>query len=251
MTMIEILVGALIILAIFFVGVFVGTYINRPSQAGGRHRRLSAAQAALPPSEHRIKFDERQHISQQGLDDFRRGMAESMEKTDFSRIELLRDYVDEATANLPGEERDLSPEDVAQLKIDLEQAADSHTRHEVLRQYYDSHSTAEEMENGHWEGLSGSLEPEPEPKVLRPEETSSSLLGLSQGDIRPTGGLKPVFGETEHLKYDPEDYEEPLICQPCKRTLVKGETFWAVSLPEEGEGVFIPICDDCEAKSHG
>lgn len=148
---------------------------------------------------------------------------------------------------------DLPPEDLEQFKEDLERATreGDPSRIQFLREHFDTHSTAERMEEGHWEGLSGSLEPDPEPKVLRPEETSSSLLGLSQSDIRPTGGLKPVFGETEHLEYDPEDYEEPLICQPCKRTLVKGETFWAVSLPEEGEGVFIPICDDCEAKSHG
>jgi len=148
----------------------------------------------------------------------------------------------------------LSQEGLDEFQRDFKEAMDrphSARRINLLRDYVDNNSTVEEMEKGHWEGLSGDLKPEPEPKILRPEETSSSLLGLSQGEIRPTAGLKPVFGETEHLEYDPEDYEEPLICQPCKRPLVKGETFWTVALPEEGEGVFIPICDECEAKSHG
>jgi hypothetical protein len=202
----------------FGFGVLTGLYFSSHSVSTAKHRQpVSPRPVLMPPTP--------------------------------TKEQSTKDYIDSMVS---GDEEgdDLPPVDLEGLKQALQQSSPNF-RHEVLRDYYDTHSTAGEMENGHWEGLSGSLEDEQEPKALRPEETSSPLLGLAQGDIRPTGGLKPVFGETEHLKYDPEDYEEPLICQPCKRTLVKGETFWAVSLPEEGEGVFIPICDECEAKSHG
>lgn len=231
MTMVEIIIGSLIAVVIFVIGVIVGLYINQRPKAGGRHRQPART---VPPQ--RIRLDDRRHLSQEGLDEFRRDFRESMESHDSSRMDLLRDYVDETVNGSPDEEGDKLPPE--------EPVSD-------LREYYDTHSTAKSMKEGHWEGLSGSLEPEPKPVVLRPEETSSSLLGLSEGAIKPTAKLKPVFGETERLEYDPEDYEEPLICQPCTRPLAKGETFWAVSLPEEGDGVFIPICDECEAKSHG
>jgi hypothetical protein len=201
MTVVEIIIVSLTAVLIFVIGATVGLYINHRSSSAGRHRQ--ATPTALP-----LRFDDRKHLSQEGLDDFQRDLKETMDRPhNAQRIDLLRDYVD-------------------------------------------SNSATDQMEEGHWEGMSGDLKPKSEPQSLRPEETSSSLLGLSGGAIKPTGSVKPVFGETEHLTYDPEDYEGPLICQSCKRSLVKGETFWAVSLPEEGDGVFIPICDKCEAKSH-
>jgi hypothetical protein len=215
----------LTVLAIMFAfafGVLVGLYPSTKSVGTGRHRKPVDPRPVLMPS----------------------SRDEGQPAEDSREVQRLR--LDEDTQPWKP-----TPEDLEEFSRGLDAAWRSPQSFTALRDHYDNHSTVGEMDKGHWEPVSGSLESDPRPKVLRPEETSSSLLGLSGGTIRPTANLKPVFGETEHLAYDPEDYEEPLICQPCKRSLVKGETFWTVALPEEGEGVFIPICDECEAKSHG
>jgi hypothetical protein len=197
MTTPDMVVGALILIGVFCVGIVVGVYIGRAP--GGRHRlgNRSSAKSSAPVRPDPASW----HVPPEELERFKRDLDEAMANAGASRLHSLREH-------------------------------------------YDTNSTAEQMENGHWEGLSGTLELQQPTLDAHPLPAAGSALGSIQGPVRP------VFGKTEHVMYDPEGYEGPLACNNCRTPLIKGQMFWSISLPEEGEDIILPICDPCEAHTH-
>jgi hypothetical protein len=141
------------------------------------------------------------------------------------------------------QERGFSPEDAKKFDQALQEWKSQPLR--PLQERFDTYPTAERTDNGHWEGLSGTLELQQPTLDIHPLPAAGSALGSIHSSVRP------VFGKTEHVMYDPDEYEGALACNNCRTPLIKGQMFWSISLPEEGEGVILPICDPCEANSHG
>lgn len=222
MTTQDMIVGGLILIGVFCVGIVVGIYIGHAP--GGRHRLGNRSKSSVPLPVRPDPASE-WHVSPEELEKFKRDLDETMADGGVSKIHLLREH-------------------------------------------YDTNSTAEQMGSGHWEvpqedlagyepgfkdrlddpmswrPLSGSLELQQPTLEAHPLPAVGPALGSIQGPVRP------VFGKTEHVMYDPDEYEGPLACNNCRTPLIKGQMFWSISLPEEGEDVILPICTPCEANTH-
>lgn len=58
----------------------------------------------------------------------------------------------------------------------------------------------------------------------------------------------PAFGDPVRVLYRSGDYEEPLRCagKACgNRSLIDGELFYQIPLPNQGDGAIIPLCLPC------
>lgn len=239
MTTTDMVVASLILVAVFCIGILVGAYLNRmPSIGGGKHRLDNRPPAlplpATPPEEQPAK----EYVDQQRPQSAWEQAVASWRATAAQPIDW---GLTEEEKNRPLDSKIVEAYHDPMLQEKLRMDPDYLRK---IRDHVDNNSTVEEMENGHWEGLSGTLELQQPTLDIHPLPAAGSALGSIHGPVRP------VFGKTEHVRYDPNEYEGPLACNTCRTPLIKGQMFWSISLPEEGDDVILPICDPCEATTH-
>jgi hypothetical protein len=90
----------------------------------------------------------------------------------------------------------------------------------------------------------------PPPLALpEPPTTPPILLTFEAGaEVRGPYNL-PSFGQPTLETYDSADYEIPLVCPGCHRSLTDGERFYFIPLLDQPPGSALGVCALCYGKA--